>query len=72
MTPIYCLRCRKKKEMMNLHGDRTMHGQPFIKGQCKSCKNECRQFVKESDIKEGGFLSSLFKAIGLGMKKRVR
>lgn len=64
----YCFKCRAKREMENPSPHLSKNGQTYIRGTCGKCNTNMSEFVSKSDIKKGGFLSSLFSAIGLGMQ----
>ena len=58
---VHCLSCKTKQQMRGIQGDVTSTGQPYVKDKCSVCGRSCSQFIKKSEIREGGFLSSLFK-----------
>jgi hypothetical protein len=43
----FCVRCKSKREMINIVKDKTKKNQNMIKGNCKSCNNKICRFVKK-------------------------
>ena len=64
----YCVKCKSKTRVSNPIGKYTTNGRPMVQGTCTKCGTTCCKFVKESDIKAGGFLGPLFKFLGFGIQ----
>ena len=37
METAYCMKCKKKREMISVHKMETKRGVPMSKGKCKTC-----------------------------------
>ena len=58
----YCVKCHRKTITKDPVGV-IVNGRHMIKGKCDDCGIKKTQFVKASDVKEGGFLFGLFDGI---------
>lgn len=43
----YCVKCKSKKEMINIEKTETKKNHPVIKGHCKTCNTKISVFVKK-------------------------
>ena len=60
---IYCLRCKKHTEDINIKPKVTKNKKPYITANCDICKRLKSKFVLINQIHGDGFLSNLFRSI---------
>ena len=65
----YCVKCKRRRKLVRLQGKYAKNGRPMIGGTFDSCGSKCTRFVSEKDMKSGGFLSKIFRCIGLGVQR---
>ena len=66
----YCLKCKRKRNILNANAKIARNGRPMIMGTCNSCGSTCSKIVSQAQLKEGGFLGLLGKLFGLGMPQQ--
>jgi len=46
MTTVYCVKCRKKREIKDLKKVKLKNGRPAVKGTCPKCGTKVFRLVK--------------------------
>ena len=57
MTTVYCVKCKKKKEMTGAKKTKTKNGRNAMKGKCTTCGTKMIHYVKKVEQLGGLFFS---------------
>ena len=60
---MYCLKCKKDTNDLDIKGYMTKNNRYMLKSTCNVCKSKKSKFISKNRIIGSGFLSNLFSKI---------
>ena len=60
---MYCLKCKRNTEDLNVKGYMTKNNKYMLKSNCNICKGKKFKFISKKEILGNGFLTTIFKSI---------